>query len=86
MKKIVSIAVVLVALVAVSCNKERQCKCDYTDGETNTIQLLTVDRGLSCSSITEMAIEQKVTDSVTGKPIFVRTEVHPVSCRDYAEN
>lgn len=86
MKKIVSIAAVLIALVAVSCNKERQCKCDYSDGATNTMQLLTVDRGMKCSSINSMAIEHKVTDSVTGKPIFVRTEMHTVNCRDYAEN
>ena len=75
------------ALLAIACNKEHQCKCDVTDeGATNKLQLLTVDNGLKCEDVTEMAVDKIVKDSVTGENIFTRVEIQHLSCRDYAEN
>ncbi|MBR4505287.1 MAG: hypothetical protein IKP21_00745 [Bacteroidales bacterium] len=74
----------VLALLAVACNKEHQCKCNF-EGDNNRMQFLTVDRGLKCDDITEMAIERHVIDSVTGTPTLERVEMHKVSCHEYAE-
>ncbi|MBP5677193.1 MAG: hypothetical protein J6W88_01705 [Bacteroidales bacterium] len=81
---------ILVAAVAVvlfaSCAKERQCKCVYTENDDTKLKIFVVDRSLKCSSITEVAEEEKYNDPNTGEHGLVRTEVHKVSCRDYDEN
>lgn len=83
--KFIIAAVLLVFLAA--CHKEHQCKCDVTDSASNgKLQLLTVDNGLKCEDITEMAVEKMIVDSVTGDHTFTRIEIQHLSCREYAEN
>lgn len=78
-------AMALITLLAVSCNKERQCKCTTTDvPDDGLLKIMVVDNGLKCEDIKEMAFEEHVvTDD--GQHSLTRTNVHQVSCRDYAE-
>lgn len=86
MRKLFPVLLVI-ALVAGACSKDHQCKCDVTDeGVTNKLQFLTVDKGLKCEDITEMAIEKQIVDSVTGDHTLTRMEVYHLRCREYAEN
>jgi hypothetical protein len=81
---IMIIAAAMVMLVA--CNKERQCKCVYTDvEEDNTLRFIYVDGGMKCESITELAVEKHITDSTSTPPThsLTRVDIHKVSCREY---
>lgn len=84
-KILIAAGAALLMVLAAACNKERQCKCITTDiPDDGLLKVMVVDNGLKCESITEMAFEQHVvTDE--GHHSLTRTEVHQVSCRDYAE-
>ena len=85
-RKIMIVAgVALMTLLAASCNKERQCKCVTTDVPDNgLLKIMFVDNGLKCEDITEMAFEEHIVTE-DGHHSLTRTDVHTVSCRDYAE-
>lgn len=71
----------LMALAFVGCNKERNCECTIEDENYNYNPVMVVDHSMSCSDITEMALEEKyVTED--GTHSLRRIEVHKVSCRD----
>jgi len=86
-KKILSVVVVLatLTLVLVSCGKDRQCKCVYTDTTESAelLKLIVVDNQMKCEDITEMGYEEKVVTE-DGQTLH-RTGMHTVSCRDYGE-
>lgn len=84
MKKIVLTFVAALALLAVGCSKEHQCKCVTTDVEDDgLLKYFVVDGSISCDDITEMAFEEHI--SVEGGTSLHRVEVHKVSCRDYGK-
>lgn len=84
-KRVLSVLGVAMLLLCTACNKERQCKCVATDGsDDGLLHILVVDRAMSCESINEMAIEQKVV-SEDGTQTLIRTDVRQVKCRDYNE-
>ncbi len=88
MKKILLIASAAVMILFASCNKERQCKCTYTElNGDNSLRFMYVDHGMKCENITEMSEEVHVTDSTTTPPSHSlrRIEVHKVSCREYGK-
>ncbi len=88
MKKILLTAGAAALLLFASCNKERQCKCTYTEMENdNSLRFMYVDYGMKCENITEMSEEIHITDSTTTPPSHSlrRIEVHKVSCRDYGK-
>ncbi len=83
MKKRIFLPVLaLLALTAVSCGKERHCKCfNDNEGENQYLQVMVVDRAMKCEDITEMAFEEKyVTED--GTHSLHRIEVHNVTCRE----
>jgi len=74
-------ALAMLALLATSCGKERNCECTVEDLTTNYNPTLVVDNSMRCEDITEMAIEEKyVTED--GTHSLHRTEVHKVSCHE----
>lgn len=88
MKKILLTAGAAALLLLASCNKERQCKCTYTEMDNdNSLRFMYVDYGMKCENITEMSEEIHITDSTTTPPSHSlrRIEVHKVSCRDYGK-
>ena len=84
-KRIIPVVVMLATLAVVSCGKERQCKCVYSDTTETTelLKLIVVDRQMRCEDITEMGYEVKVVTE-DGQTLQ-RVEMHTVSCRDYGE-
>lgn len=72
----------LTALLATGCGKERNCECTVEDLATNYNPTLVIDNGMKCSDITEMAIEEKYVDSLSGAHLLHRIEVHKVTCRE----
>lgn len=83
MKKILLSAMVLLSVAAVSCSKERQCKCTLKDAtDDNHLKILIVDHSMSCDDIKVMGIENTAV-TVGGTQTLERTEMHEVSCRDY---
>ena len=88
MKKILLTAGAVALLLFASCNKERQCKCSYNDGnDDNSLRFMYVDHGMKCENITEMSEEVHITDSTTTPPTHSlrRIEVHKVTCREYGK-
>ncbi len=85
-KKIfMAMSIAAVAMLAVSCGKEHQCKCVATEGEDlGKLHILVVDQSLKCSDITEMAFEKKVV-SEDGSQTLVRYDSYKVNCRDYGD-
>lgn len=85
-RKIMIVAgVALMTLLAAACNKERQCKCVTTDVPDNgLLKIMFVDNGMKCENITEMAFEEHIVTE-DGQHSLTRTDIHTVSCRDYAE-
>ncbi len=84
-KRILPLMIVALTLALTGCAKEKQCKCTTTDvPDDGLLKVLVDDGGMKCSDITEMAIEEKVQDE-NGNYTLRRTEVHKVTCRDYAE-
>lgn len=78
-------AAIVCVLLAAACNKERQCKCVTTDVPDNgLLKIMVVDNGLKCDAIKEMAFEQHIVTE-DGQHSLIRTDIHQVSCRDYAE-
>lgn len=74
------------ALLAVGCNKEHQCKCVTTDvPDDGRLKLLTVRGDMSCADITEWAVEKHAIDSVTHEQTLIRIDSSKVNCRDYGE-
>lgn len=88
MKKILLTAGAAALLLLASCNKERQCKCSYTESnDDNSLRFMYVDYGMKCENITEMSEEVVSTDNTTTPPTrsLRRIEVHKVSCREYGK-
>ena len=76
----------VLALLAVACNKEHQCKCEKVDAPDDVSELnmvFVLDGAISCDNITEMAFEEHV--SVEGGTTLRRVDVHKVKCRDYGD-
>ena len=86
-KNITFIVVLLAAatMTLASCSKEHQCKCVTTDvPDSGLLQILTVDDGLECEGIKQMAIERHIVTS-DGHFSLERIENHTVKCREYGE-
>ena len=85
LKCVAAVAMLLPLVALSSCSKEHQCKCVPTDvPDDGLLQILVVDRGMSCDDITMLAFERHiVTDD--GHFSLERTDVHPVMCRDYGD-
>lgn len=86
MKKKAIYLVAALCLVFVACGKEHQCKCTTTDiPDDGLLKLLTIDGGMDCEDIHTMGFEVHYVDSTDGSHSLMRTEMHDVSCRDYAD-
>lgn len=84
-KKVFAILLAAGALCLASCGKEHQCKCVTTDvPDDGLLKIMNIDGGLDCEDIHVMGFEVHTTDSVDGSHSLARTEMHDVSCRDYA--
>ena len=85
MKKRYLLLAGVVALMAVGCNKEHQCKCTLVDGyEDNTTEnIFYLEGSISCEDITEMSYEEHV--AAEGVNSLERVRVRKVKCRDYHE-
>ena len=86
MKKTLLLALPVLVMLFAACGKERQCKCTTTDvPDDGILKLMIVDNSMSCDDIKVMGVES-TTILDDGTQSLKRTEMHTVSCRDYASN
>ncbi len=81
--------VVVSMVVLTGCKKDRQCRCFYTDGsEDLRLKVFFVDPSIRCEDLTEMAIEEKVTEITPDDTTHTlhRNENHTMMCRDFHGN
>ena len=60
MKKYVLVSLVLVALLAASCGKERACRCVPKGGDYADRTMVYTDNSMKCSSITRLGYERQM--------------------------
>ncbi len=63
------------AVLTVSCEKDRNCRCTTTDEVDPVTIVINVDRGMKCKHITQQGFERQV------EGVFVR-ELHAVTCEE----
>lgn len=83
MKKIRLIvpAMAVLALLAASCGKEKQCLCYYEDVDSYYEKTIFVGPGLDCEDISEVSFEERVTTD-EGVHTLERYDEHIAHCRD----
>ena len=77
MKKIALIAATLIIILAVSCSKDRTCRC-VSPTSADTI-MFSVANSTRCSSIKKMGMENRNTDGTYSNTL------HDVNCTDVTE-
>jgi len=75
MKKILLIMALAIAVLTVSCGKERACRCVPKGGEYTDRTMVYTDNSMSCSSITRVGYERQLEGQL------VRT-MEEVECED----
>ena len=78
MKKYVLLSLVMVSLLAVSCGKEKTCRCVPKNGTDADRTMVYMDYGMSCSSVTRLGYERQMDGQL------VRT-MEDVECEEYTE-
>ncbi len=74
MKKMLLVMAVALAMLTTACGKDHTCHCTPVNGGEKT--LVTLDRGMSCSSITRLGFERQLEGQL------VRT-LEDVECEEY---